>query len=208
MKNVLAFLAIAFAPVFAPALAADGTSDASAEPTMAELKAEIVKLEGKIDTLTKTVVTVVGRVETKVDGLTTKVDDSSGRGEMAVFLGVREDRVFRTAGGNIAGAAVATIPGGTGIRLPAGTYEITAHADARNVGRLEMHDGRKFLPLSDVYGGQSGSNRVRGIVSGAAVYSFHRQVKSAGGRDLQVSRIGARPATVAQWIREVTIRRL
>ena len=73
MKNLLAAVAVAFAPVFAPALAADGTNLAGdeEEPTMSDLNRRMDGLEGKIDTLT------------------TKVDAFAGRGhQVAVVMTV------------------------------------------------------------------------------------------------------------------------
>ena len=73
MKNLLAAVAVAFAPVFAPALAADGTNLAGdeEEPTMSDLNTRMDGLEGKIDTLT------------------TKVDAFAGRGhQVAVVMTV------------------------------------------------------------------------------------------------------------------------
>lgn len=61
MKNMLAALAVVFAPVFAPALAADGTSIAGGDEE---------SLDEKIKTLTDMVTTLT----TSVSGLTTKVD--------------------------------------------------------------------------------------------------------------------------------------
>lgn len=204
---LLAALAVALAPVFAPALAADGTDDASDDH--AQLKADIAKLEGKIDTLTKTVVSSVGRVTDNVSSLTTKVENSTARGEVAVFFGKAGSSELYAAGGNIAEASVSAIPGGSGIKLPAGTYEITALDSAGHVGWLEMHDGRNFRPLSQAtvssrYRGSSVTSR-RGVVSAAVstVYSFHRQRERA-----IVTRVGTRPATVASYIKEVTVRRL
>ena len=114
MKNLLAVVAVAFAPLFAPALAADGTNEAGEdekEPTMSDLDGRMDDLEGKIDTLTTAVnTTVVGILSDKlgnvnsapncsaahpcgllgrVENLTTKVDDFAGRGhQVAVVMTV------------------------------------------------------------------------------------------------------------------------
>ena len=195
-KPLLAAFAVALAPFVVPALAADGTDDASDDH--AQLKADIARLEGKIDTLTKTVVSSVGRVTDNVSSLTTKVENSTARGEVAVFFGTRGSDgrgsgLLHAAGGNIAGASVSAIPGGSGIRLPAGTYEITVLHSAGTF--LDVHDGRRFLPLANQYiSTAGGSTRLsRGVVSAAAattVYSFHYQWRSPLSL---VSRAGARP---------------
>ena len=65
MKNVLAALAVVFAPVLAPALAADGTNIAGGDEE---------SLDEKIKTLTDMVTTLT----TKVDALTTNVGHANG----------------------------------------------------------------------------------------------------------------------------------
>ena len=66
MKNLLAAVTVAFAPLLAPALAADDTNEAGEdekEPTMSDLD----DLEGKIDALTTAVnTTVVGILSDKL----------------------------------------------------------------------------------------------------------------------------------------------
>ena len=114
MKNLLAAVTVALAPLLAPAQAADGTNLADEdekEPTMSDLDERLEELEGKIDTLTTAVnTTVVGILSDKlgnvnsapncsaahpcgilglVDNLTTKVDAFAGRGhQVAVVMTV------------------------------------------------------------------------------------------------------------------------
>lgn len=107
MKNLLAAVTVAFAPLLAPALAADDTNEAGEdekEPTMSDLD----DLEGKIDALTTAVnTTVVGILSDKlgnansapncsathpcgilgrVENLTTKVDAFAGRGQQVAVV--------------------------------------------------------------------------------------------------------------------------
>lgn len=203
MKVMLAAIAVAFAPVFAPALAADGTNDESDDH--AQLKADIARLAGKIDTLTKTVVSSVGRVTDNVGSLTTKVDDLAARGEVAAFFDTGSG--LYAAGGNIAGAVVSPITGGSGIRLPVGTYEITVSSSAR---MLEMHDGRRFLPLSWSAWGHP-PYLLRRIVSSAVatVYSFHIDPGAVVGQPRRTApRTAPRPTTVTTRAEAITVRRL
>ena len=113
MKNLIAAVTVALAPLLAPALAADGTNLAGDDeaPTMSDLDEKLDELEGKIDTLTTAVnTTVVGILSDKlgnvnsapncsaahpcgilglVDNLTTKVDAFAGRGhQVAVVMTV------------------------------------------------------------------------------------------------------------------------
>lgn len=200
MKIMLAAFAAAFALVFAPALAADANDESDDH---AQLEADVARLEGKIDTLTKTVVSSVGRVTDNVGSLTTKVDDFTARGEVAVFFGAHGDSgLLHSAGGNIAGATVSAVPGGSGIRLPAGTYEVTVLQNGGSA--LEMHDGRRFQPLSlaPVGGPAHWSHGVVSAVA-AAVYSFHYAPSEP-----PVARAGARPPTLAGTRRGVIVPRL
>ena len=85
MKNLLAAVAMACAPVFGPALAADGSSDASddeKQPTMKELEGRMIGLAAALRTLTTNVGTLSGNVGT----LTRKVDNFAGRGHQVAVV--------------------------------------------------------------------------------------------------------------------------
>lgn len=76
---------MACAPVFGPALAADGSGDASddeKQPTMKELEGRMIGLAAALRTLTTNVGTLSGNVGT----LTRKVDNFAGRGHQVAVV--------------------------------------------------------------------------------------------------------------------------
>ena len=123
MRNMLAAFAVAFAPTFAPALAADGTNDTN--DTDEQLKADIARLEGKIDTLTKTVASNAASLTTKVDDAAdalAAVERQLGEGAVAIYQSIPGNAArMHFVGGNLAGAGLTRH---SHIELPAGLYEV------------------------------------------------------------------------------------
>lgn len=145
MRNMLAAFAVAFAPVFAPALAADGTNDAN--DTDEQLRADIARLEGKIDTLTKTVVSKVASLTTKVDSAADALAAVDRQLDVRIAIFQSNSSGMAFAGGNLPGV-YANSRGH--IELAAGLYEVEIQRwGANTAAPLYIADGDHVKRVAD-----------------------------------------------------------
>ena len=180
MKNVLAAFAVVLAPVFAPALAADGTNIAGGD-------------EESLDEKIKTLTDMVSTLTTSVSGLTTKVDalttDFANRGQVAIVRMTPNSRTVHPSGRNYTANyylhGSSTIPGfpngsvaadgriaEADTHLPAGDYLIEMYQPASD--QVRCH-GTVFEPSCprftvNVREGSSGATRKK-FTHGSATFT-------------------------------------
>lgn len=204
MRNMLAAFAVAFAPVFAPALAADGTNDTN--DTDEQLKADIARLEGKIDTLTKTVASNAASLTTKVDDAAdalAAVEQQLGEGAVAIYQSIPGTTGMHFVGGNLAGAG---LDRHSHILLPAGLYEVEIQRWS-GAGALYVADGDHVQRIADPVSAANTFRIARAVVNqsgGLKVWSFHTALAHAHSYYTS----GRRPGSVDSTAKIVRVRRL